>query len=226
MGTMTGSEDLLASILSYSWIKCTCLPLCSQVLAEEKRYFPSRQRHWRSCSFYCLPGILNSTWRSITSFGHSNLRHPQNCNGQFSRLPNPSWSSCSLRVQSLVHHWKGKETSGSLLTKWQCSYYSWHMFMWHTIKQVWKSSSANLSQVRHFLIQQRKGPEHPWLLSKEERFSGRAQHAKPRLQHLLHFDDTKGRSQSPRVTRIIRGKSHSVHLEILYRSGQMLRGTS
>lgn len=63
-------------------------------------------------------------------------------------------------------------------------------------------------------------------ISKEERFSGRAQHAKPRLQHLLHFDDTKGRSQSPRVTRIIRGKSHSVHLKSLYRSGQMLRGTS
>lgn len=35
-GTRIGSEDLFASILSYSWIKCTCLPLHSQLLAEEK----------------------------------------------------------------------------------------------------------------------------------------------------------------------------------------------
>lgn len=115
MGTRIGREDFLASIFFHCWKECSCIPLCPQFLAEEKQYFPLRQKHChRFCSFYYLPWILSSMQRSITSFGCLNSSL-QDCNlGQQSRLPIPSRRGCSLRAQSLLHFWKGKEPSGRL----------------------------------------------------------------------------------------------------------------
>lgn len=117
-GTRIASEHLLASKLSHYRKEGSYFPLCSQLLAEEKQYFPSGQRHFRFSKFYYLPWILSSVWRSITSFVCSNLSYLQDCNlGQLSRVPNPFWRGCFLRAQSLVHFRKEKEPSGRFTDK-------------------------------------------------------------------------------------------------------------